>query len=70
MKKPRFYKSLSEYVDNRITTNKANDFDIVKELWQEVQELKQDLSMYQEIVMNNYPNRKENRNDNRHNKIK
>ena len=51
MKKPRFYKSLSEYVDNRITTNKANDFDIVKELWQEVQELKQDLSMYQEIVI-------------------
>ena len=49
MTKPRFYKSLSEYVDNRITTNRANVFDIVKELWQEIQELKQDLASYQEV---------------------
>ena len=52
MKKPREYKSdeFSQYCDDRITKDGANVFDVAKELWQEVQELKQDLSSYQEYV--------------------
>ena len=38
------------YCDDRITKDGANVFDVVKELWQEVQELKQDLASYQEYV--------------------
>ena len=52
MKKPRQYKSteFAEYCEDRITINRANVFELVKELWQEIQELKQDLASYQEIV--------------------
>ena len=51
MKKPREYKAdeFGKYCDDRITKD-TNVFDVVKELWQEVQELKQDLSSYQEYV--------------------
>lgn len=51
MKKPRQYKSkeFAEYIDDRITLQSANVFDVVKELWQEIQELKQDLASYQEV---------------------
>lgn len=52
MKKPREYKAdeFGEYCDDRITKDGANVFDVVKELWNEIQELKQDLSSYQEYV--------------------
>lgn len=51
MKKPRQYKSneFAEYCEDRITVNRANVFELVKELWQEIQLLKQDLAMYQEV---------------------
>ena len=40
MKKPREYKAdeFGKYCDDRITKDGANVFDVVKELWQEVQE--------------------------------
>lgn len=52
MKKPREYKAdeFGKYCDDRITKECYGVFNIVKELWQEVQELKQDLSSYQEYV--------------------
>lgn len=51
MKKASQYKSneFGKYIDDRITYQCANVFDVVKELWQEIQELKQDLAMYQEV---------------------
>lgn len=50
--KPREYKAdeFGKYCDDRITKDGSNVFDVVKELWQEVQELKQDLASYQEYV--------------------
>lgn len=52
MKKPRQYKSneFSQYCNDRITTLGTNVFDIVKELWREIQELKQDLASYKEVL--------------------
>ena len=52
MKKPREYKAdeFGKYCDDRITKDYANVFDVVKELWAEIQELKQDLASYQEYV--------------------
>lgn len=52
MKKPREYKAdeFGKYCDDRITKDGANVFDVVKELWQEIQKLKQDLSSCQEYV--------------------
>lgn len=51
MKKPREYKAskFGEYCDYRITIKGYSVFEIVKELWQEMQELKQDLASYQEV---------------------
>lgn len=51
MKKPREYKAsnFAEYCDYRITIKGYNVFEIVEELWQEIQELKQDLASYQEV---------------------
>lgn len=52
MKKPREYKAdeFGQYCDDRICKNGARVSDVVKELWDEIQELKQDLSSYQEYV--------------------
>lgn len=52
MKKPREYKAteFGKYCDDRICKNGARVSDVVKELWHEIQELKQDLSSYQEYV--------------------
>lgn len=52
MKKPREYKAneFGKYCDDRITKDGSNVFDVVKELWNEIQELKQDLASYQEYM--------------------
>lgn len=51
MKKPREYKAseFDKYCDYRISRKGLSVFEIVKELWQEIQELKQDLASYQEV---------------------
>ena len=50
MKKIRHYKSneLDKFCDSCIASG-SNGMDIVRCLWQEIQELKQDLAMYQEV---------------------
>lgn len=52
MKKPREYKAneFKQYHDNRINKEYYGLYNIILELWQEVQELKQDLSDFQEYV--------------------
>lgn len=52
MKKPREYKAdeFGQYCDDRINKECFGAFNIVGELWLEIQELKQDLSAFQEYV--------------------
>jgi len=50
--RPRVFKSFAEYIDNRMEQFNYGQFQIITELWEEIQCLKQELADRNEVLFN------------------